>query len=99
MKIPASVFFILITGIFNFVAPPVVPAAESAYGPLPPPAVSGPDISEKFLEQAREYRAAGRYELARQSYAQALSTCRSNKEMAVIRHEMGGVELLLRTMR
>jgi hypothetical protein len=98
MKIPAFVFLVLITGMFSFIAPPAAPAAESAYRPEAP-AVSGPDISKKFLRRAREYRAGGRYELARQSYAQALSTCRSNEEMAVIQHEMGGVELLLRTMR
>ncbi|MDR2745263.1 MAG: hypothetical protein LBB66_08765 [Desulfovibrio sp.] len=99
MKILASVLVVLIaTGVFNCIAPPAVPAAENAYRPEPP-AISGPDISEKFLEQAREYRAEGRYELARQSYAQALSTCRSNEGLAVIRYEMGGVELLLRTMR
>ena len=59
----------------------------------------GPDISAKYLKQARAYRDQGRYELARQSYAQALSTCRSAEELAVIEKEMGGIELLLRTMR
>lgn len=59
----------------------------------------GPDISAKYLKQARLYRDQGRYELARQSYAQALSTCRSAEELAVIEKEMGGIELLLRTMR
>lgn len=59
----------------------------------------GPNISAKYLKQAREYRDQGRYELARQSYAQALSSCRSTEELAVIEKEMGGIELLLRTMR
>ena len=59
----------------------------------------GPDISAKYLKQARVYRDQGRYELARQSYAQALSTCRSASELAVIEKEMGGIDLLLRTMR
>ncbi|MDR1777778.1 MAG: hypothetical protein LBR31_08145 [Desulfovibrio sp.] len=77
----------------SFVSTPL--AGESRL----PPLIDGPDISEAFLEQAREYRDAGRYELARQAYAQALSTCRSNERLAVIRYEMGGVELLLRTMR
>ncbi len=59
----------------------------------------GPNISAKYLKQARAYRDQGRYELARQSYAQALSTCRSAAELKVIENEMGGIELLLRTMR
>lgn len=59
----------------------------------------GPNISARYLKQARAYRDQGRYELARQSYAQALSTCRSAGELEVIEKEMGGIELLLRTMR
>ena len=59
----------------------------------------GPSISAKYLKQARAYRDQGRFELARQSYAQALSTCRSAEELEVIEKEMGGIELLLRTMR
>ncbi|MDR1660796.1 MAG: tetratricopeptide repeat-containing protein [Desulfovibrio sp.] len=98
MKILPSVFLVLMLPVSDFIAPSAAPAAETAYRPAPP-VIGGPDISEKFLDQARAYRAKGRYELARQSYAQALSTCRSNEGMAVIRHEMGGVELLLRTMR
>jgi hypothetical protein len=98
MKILSSVFLALMVSMSNCVMPPALPAAESAYRPAPP-AIDGPDISGKFLEQARKYRAEGRYELARQSYAQALSTSRSDEETSVIRHEMGGVELLLRTMR
>ncbi|WP_291301346.1 hypothetical protein [Desulfovibrio sp. MES5] len=59
----------------------------------------GPNISAKYLKQARQYRDQGRYELARQSYTQALSTCRSAEDLAVIEKELGGIELLLRTMR
>ena len=59
----------------------------------------GPNISAKYLKQARQYRDQGRYELARQSYTQALSTCRSSEELAIIEKELGGIELLLRTMR
>ena len=59
----------------------------------------GPDISANYLKEAREYRKQGRYELARQSYAQALSTCRSNANLNIIKRELAGVELLLRTMR
>ncbi|WP_298033832.1 hypothetical protein [uncultured Desulfovibrio sp.] len=59
----------------------------------------GPDISAAYLKEARKYREQGRYELARQSYAQALSTCRSNAKLDIIKRELAGVELLLRTMR
>ena len=59
----------------------------------------GPNISAKYLKQARLYRDQGRYELARQSYTQALSTCRSAADLAIIEKELGGIELLLRTMR
>lgn len=59
----------------------------------------GPDISVAYLQQARQYRDEGRYDLARQSYAQALSTCRSNANLEIIKHELAGCELLIRTMR
>ena len=64
-----------------------------------PTASEGPDISLEYLEQARKYRDEGRFELARQSYAQALATCRSNENLAIIEHELAGCELLIRTMR
>lgn len=81
---------------------PLPAESVSSYGEQAPSAPAfklGPDISAQYLKQAREYREQGRYELARQSYAQALSTCQSNEALAVIKHELGGVELLLRTMR
>lgn len=59
----------------------------------------GPDISAEYVRQARLYRQEGRYDLARQSYAQALSTCRSNANLAIIERELAGTELLIRTMR
>ena len=55
--------------------------------------------SIKHLNQARAYRDRGRYELARQSYLQALSVCADNTTLQVIQRELNGVELLLRTMR
>ena len=64
-----------------------------------PLAGQGLNISAKYLKQARLYRDQGRYELARQSYTQALSTCRSAEDLAIIEKELGGIELLLRTMR
>lgn len=60
---------------------------------------SGPDISASYLKQARLYREQGRFELSRQSYVQALSTCRSNSSLEIIKRELAGIELLIRTMR
>lgn len=59
----------------------------------------GPDISVEYLQEARKFRDEGRYDLARQSYALALSTCRSNANLEIIKHELAGTELLIRTMR
>lgn len=59
----------------------------------------GEDISVVYLEQARGYRDDGRYELARQSYVQALSTCRNDANLEIIRRELAAIELLIRTMR
>ena len=98
MKIPVAIFLTLAMLAMNGVAFSSVSAAEKIYDAGQRP-VAGPNVSEKFLKQAREYREKERYELARQAYAQALSTCRSSEEVAVIKHEMGGVELLLRTLR
>lgn len=59
----------------------------------------GEDISVAYLLQARAFRDQGRYELARQSYALALSTCRNSANLEIIKRELAGVELLIRTMR
>lgn len=59
----------------------------------------GSDVSVDYLLQARKYRDEGRYELARQSYAQAISVCRNTANLEIIRRELAGVELLIRTMR
>lgn len=74
------------------------PAGEMA-APGYPTIGNGLDISVDYLEQARQFRDAGRYELARQAYAQALSTCRDNANLEIIKRELAGVELLIRTMR
>lgn len=52
-----------------------------------------------YLNEARAYRAQGRYELARQSYTQALSICSDGPTLKVIQRELEGINLLLRTMR
>ena len=52
-----------------------------------------------YLEQARQFRTQGRYELARQRYLQALSICADDQTLSIIKRELNGVELLLRTMR
>lgn len=74
--------------------PDAVPTAQGH-----PTIGNGMDISVDYLEQARQFRDAGRYELARQAYAQALSTCRDNANLEIIKRELAGVELLIRTMR
>lgn len=58
-----------------------------------------PDISNEYLKSARTFRKEGRYELARQAYAQALSTAHSTVDMEIIRKELNSTTLLLRTMR
>ena len=77
MKTLIAVVATLVLFVANDFTFSAVLAAENAYRAAPSP-VDGPNISEDFLQQARKYRAEGRYELARQSYAQALSTCHSN---------------------
>ena len=52
-----------------------------------------------YLGQARQFREQGRFELARQRYLQALSICADEKTVEIIKRELNGVELLLRTMR
>jgi len=52
-----------------------------------------------YLGQARQFREQGRYELARQRYLQALSICADDQTLEIIKRELNGVELLLRTMR
>ena len=52
-----------------------------------------------YLGQARQFREQGRYELARQRYLQALSICADDQTLYVIKRELNGIELLLRTMR
>ncbi len=52
-----------------------------------------------YLKEARKFRSAGRYELARQRYLQALSICTDDRTIHILKQELDGVELLLRTMR
>lgn len=52
-----------------------------------------------YLAQARSFRENGRYELARQRYLQALSICADDQTLNIIKRELSGVEMLLRTMR
>ena len=52
-----------------------------------------------YLGQARQFREQGRYELARQRYLQALSICADDQTLSIIKRELNGIELLLRTMR
>ncbi|MBQ9405798.1 MAG: hypothetical protein IJU37_03545 [Desulfovibrio sp.] len=52
-----------------------------------------------YLKQARRLRAERRYELARQHYLMALSLCTDQRTLDILKRELDGVELLLRTMR
>ncbi|WP_297259354.1 hypothetical protein [uncultured Desulfovibrio sp.] len=56
-------------------------------------------LSRQYVKEARAFRAQGRYELARQSYVQALSVCHDLREYETIKQELNGIEMLLRTMR
>ncbi|MCR5813992.1 MAG: hypothetical protein K6G15_05835 [Desulfovibrio sp.] len=56
-------------------------------------------LESRYLREARKYRSEGRYELARQSYVLALSICSDVNRLAVIRQELDGLEMLLRTLR
>ena len=81
---------------------PMTIGAEIIGGsPIPPGATAnrGADVSLDYLRQARQYRDQGRYELSRQAYAQAISTCRNTANLDIIKREMAGIELLIRTMR
>ena len=61
--------------------------------------LSTKSLEKRYLKEARKYRAEGRYELARQSYVLALSICSDVKRLNIIRQELDGLELLLRTLR
>ncbi|MBO4334319.1 MAG: hypothetical protein J5846_00590 [Desulfovibrio sp.] len=61
--------------------------------------LSTKSLEKRYLKEARKYRAEGRYELARQSYVLALSICSDVNRLNIIRQELDGLELLLRTLR
>lgn len=73
--------------------------SKSANNQSRPTVRPGADMGAQFINLARMYREQGRYELARQAYAQAISTCQNNANLEIIKKEMAGVELLIRTMR
>lgn len=57
------------------------------------------EFSLEYLEEARNYRHDGRFELARQSYLQALSICSDGHTHEIIKRELNGLELILRSKR
>ena len=61
--------------------------------------LSTKSLEKRYLKEARKYRAEGRYELARQSYVLALSICSDVHRLEIIRQELDGLEMLLRTLR
>lgn len=56
-------------------------------------------LCHRYLAEGRKYRSQSRFELARQSYAQALSLCNRDRDVADAKKGLNTVELLLRTMR
>lgn len=56
-------------------------------------------LCRRYLAEGEKYRSQNRYELARQSYAQALSICADDREIRTAKQGLNTIELLLRTMR
>ena len=56
-------------------------------------------LCRRYLAEGEEFRTQNRYELARQSYAQALSVCNDGRDIATAKQGLNTIELLLRTMR
>ncbi|MCI7568175.1 hypothetical protein [Desulfovibrio sp.] len=59
----------------------------------------GKSLCRRYLAEGEKYREQNRYELARQSYAQALSICNDGRDIATAKQGLNTIELLLRTMR
>ena len=78
---------------------PAVPQDKKAAKERNEYLIEANEHSLAYLGQARQFREQGRYELARQRYLQALSICADDQTLYVIKRELNGVELLLRTMR
>ena len=56
-------------------------------------------LCRRYLAEGEKFRTQNRYELARQSYAQALSVCNDGRDIATAKQGLNTIELLLRTMR
>lgn len=64
------------------------------------PALQADDrLSQAYLAQALAFKRDGRYELARQSCAQALTTCKNPVNLETIKRELDEIELLIRSLR
>lgn len=57
------------------------------------------NLCRRYLAEGEKFRNQNRYELARQSYAQALSICNDGRDIASAKQGLNTIELLLRTMR
>lgn len=80
------------------------PSAEDSPPPTPvptqQPASRADDrLSQSYLAQAIAFKNNGRYELARQSCAQALTTCKNPANLEIIKRELEEIELLIRALR
>ncbi len=62
-------------------------------------ALGDSSIADAYWKKARTYRDEGRFELARQQYLLALSSCYTEEAKIRVQRELQSVELLIRTMR
>lgn len=65
----------------------------------PDRALGDAPVAEVYWKKARTYRDEGRFELARQQYLLALSSCHTEEAKTRVQRELQSVELLIRTMR
>ncbi len=72
--------------------------ALAGCGTLMPLSHESPTTMENW-RQARLYQSQGRYELAKQHYALALSGARSTDSATLLQRELFAVDMQLRTMR
>ncbi|MBQ7585941.1 MAG: hypothetical protein IJU40_06825 [Desulfovibrionaceae bacterium] len=95
IKITKSLFLLIALSLFT----PITCQATPSPLYVAAASQSTRSLESRYLREARKYRAEGRYELARQSYVLALSVCSHERRLSIIRQELDGVELLLRTLR
>lgn len=65
----------------------------------PDRALGDAPVADAYWKKALTYRDEGRFELARQQYLLALSSCHTEEAKTRVQRELQSVELLIRTMR